>query len=405
MKKYWKFIAIIVVIVLSIGTFYVKSAKSEEQYPEFVIQKISGDEDEVKPLVLDGSYSDMNYLNKNVKISADGSTYTSNSFLDQIIGQPPIEIKELQDKYHTFMRGKGSQVNLFFEDEKVLAYADVDYNFGSSSSREFKFTISVLNKEDDSADSFTLEIPDGEKLEYVYMEDVQMVKDELYLITQNSMRKNDKYNEEKQIYTIDVANQKISSHDPIIQNSNGQDDTHFNTQLIRSSPTKANENVVMINTEIKVIEDTESYMEEVVNQEFLSYNIATKEIKKLDLPDLHLDNSELSLLDGSTVYFITFEGQGLLVTPYSLVDDQVGESYRIKLSVEEEVVPATMTTVKDGKLYIASQQLSPKLKITHADVIVVDLKTGDTLFKGEIALNDPKVSDDYDLYLYEMYVN
>ena len=38
MKKYWKFTATIAVIVLSIGTFYVNSALSAPQYPEFVIQ-------------------------------------------------------------------------------------------------------------------------------------------------------------------------------------------------------------------------------------------------------------------------------------------------------------------------------------------------------------------------------
>ncbi|WP_158413535.1 hypothetical protein [Gracilibacillus boraciitolerans] len=42
MKKYWKFTAIIAVIVLSLGTFFVTSATSATEYPEFVIKTTSG---------------------------------------------------------------------------------------------------------------------------------------------------------------------------------------------------------------------------------------------------------------------------------------------------------------------------------------------------------------------------
>jgi len=405
MRKYWKFIAIIAVIILSIGTFYVKTATSAEQYPEFVIQTVSGDEDEIKPLVLEGSYTDTssnNYVSNNLKINVEGSTYNSRSFLDQIIGQPPIEIKELQEEYRTFMRGKGSQVNSFFEDEKFLAYADVDYKMNSVSSRDFKFTISVLNKESGDDNSFTVKIPDEEKLDYVFVEDVQMVKDELYLITQNTMRKNDNYYEEKQIYTIDIVNQKISTYELIIQNPNGQGDTYFNTQLIRSSPTKANEFMVIVNTEVKIIEDEESSREEVINQEFLSYNIVTKEIKKMDLTDLRLDDNQLSYLDGSTVYFMTFEGQELVVTPYSLVEHHAGQDYRISLSGENGFAYAYTTTVKNGKLYVASSQMTSKIP---GDVVVADVKTGEPLFKGQLALEDSsKEKGNFELYLYEMLV-
>ncbi len=403
MRKYWKFIAIIAVIVLSIGAFYVKTATSAEQYPEFVIQTVNGNEDEIKPLQLEGSYtgtSSMSYTD--LKISAEGSTYNSRSFLNQMIGQPPIEIKELQEKYRTFMRGKGYQINMFFEDEKFLTYADTDYKMGSLGSRDFKFIISVLNKETEDIDSFTLEIPESEKLEYAFMEDVQMVEGELYLITNNSMRENDNYYEEKQIYTIDVANQKISSHEPILQNSNGQDDSYFNTTIIRSSPMKANKHMVIVNTEYKVIEDEESSREEVVNQEIFSYNIVTKEINKLDLPNLRLDDSQLSFLDGSTAYFITFEGQELVVTPYSLVDNQVGKAYHIPVSGENGFAYANMTTVKDGKLYVASSQMTPEM---NADVIVADADAGEILFKGQITLEgSSKEMDDYELYLYEILV-
>jgi hypothetical protein len=405
MKKYWKFAAIIMIIVLSIGAFYVNSATSAEQYPEFIIQTQSGEVDEIKPLVLEGSYSDtssMNHVGTNLKITADGSTYNSRSFLDQLIGQPPIVIKELQEEYRTFMRGKNHLVDLFFENNQFLAYADVDYNMGLSRSNDFKFDISVLNKEDGHINSFTVDVPDGGGLEYVFVEDVQMVEDELKLITQNTLRNSDDAYDEKHIYTIDIANQKIDNHEAIIQVPEGQDGTHVDIQLIRTSPKKANEHLIIVKTERKVIEDKESIREEVINQEVISYNLATKEKEKVNVPDLRLDENQLSFFDGSTIYFMTLDGQELVVTPYSLVDNQIGKVFSIQLFGEKDIVHGQMTTVKDGKLYIASSQMNSNIK---ADVIVADLKTGETLFKGQLAFKNPSEDHNhFDLFIHEMFV-
>ncbi|MEH7010953.1 hypothetical protein V7087_09035 [Neobacillus niacini] len=406
MKKYWKFAAIIVVIVLSIGTFYVNSARSAEHYPEFVIQTLSGDAEEIKPLVLEGSYSDtstMNYVSTNLKIAADGSTYNSLSFLDRVIGQPPTVIKEFQEEYRTFMRGKDLLVDSFFENNQFLAYADVNYKMGSLRSRDFKFDISVLNKEDGNINSFTVEVPDGAELEYVFVEDVQMVEDELNLITQNTMRNNDDFFDEKHIYTIDMANQKISYHEAISQVPEGQNDNRIEVQLIGTSPTKANEHLIIVKTEKKVIEDTESIREEVINQEIISYNLETKEKEKINVPDLRLDENQLSFFDGSTIYFMKLDGQELVVTPYSLVDDQIGQAFSIQLFGEKDIVHGQMTTVKDGKLYVASSQMNSNI---NADVIVADVKTGEILFKGQLALKDSSEEQgNFDLYMHEMFVN
>jgi hypothetical protein len=174
------------------------------------------------------------------------------------------------------MRGKTSQVSSFFENNHILAYADVDYNIGSLRSRDFKFDISVLSKVDGNIESFTVEIPDGEELEDVYVEDVQMVEDKLNLITQNITENNVDFFDEKHIYTIDMANQKVINHEAIIQVPHGQEDKSIDVQLIRKSPKKANEHLIIVKTERKVVQDAESIREEVINQEILSYNLATK---------------------------------------------------------------------------------------------------------------------------------
>lgn len=408
MRKYWKTITIVAVIVLSLGTFYVNSTMSAESNPEFVIKTISGNAEEIKPLILQGSYTDTSsnsYVSTNLSITAKGSTYQSRSFLDQIIGQPPAVIKGFQEKHRTFMRGKAPFVTCFFENDEFLAYANIDYKMDSLRSRDFKFDISVLNKEDGSIDSFMVEVPDSGELEYISVDDVQKVDGELYVITTNMMRNIDDYTEEEEhIYTVNIANQKISDHEPLIHNNNGKNDTRINVQLIDSSPTKANEHLIIVKTELKVIEDTESTREEVMNQEITSYNLATKEKEILDAPDLRLDENQLSFFDGSLIYFTRLDGQELVVTPYSLADNHIGKSYSIQLLDERGQVGGQMTTINDGKLYIVSSQLSPYINL-DADVIVANATTGETLFRGQVTLNDSsKEAKKFDLYFHEIYV-
>src|SRR5699024_10783695 len=55
MQKYWKLITVTIVIVLGIGTFYILKAVTAAQYPDFIIEKVSGDEAEIDDIVLQGS--------------------------------------------------------------------------------------------------------------------------------------------------------------------------------------------------------------------------------------------------------------------------------------------------------------------------------------------------------------
>ncbi|MRH42500.1 hypothetical protein GH741_07355 [Aquibacillus halophilus] len=405
MKKYWKIISIVVIIVLSLGTFYVNAALSAEQYPGFVIETKSGDANEIKPLVLEGSYTDtssMNYVSANLKITAEGSTYKSYSFLDQLIGQPPEMISELQDEYRNFMRGKMGSINSFFEDDQHLAYADVDYKMGSLSSSDFKLDISLLNKGDGNINEFTVKVPDSAELEYMYVDDVQMIGNELTLITQNMIRSNDVGYDEKHIYTVNLADQTIINHESLYQFSQGQGNVHTNVQLIGTSPTKAYEHIILLKTEEEIIEEMESSRVEYMNQEIISYNLATKEKENIDVPELNLKENQLSFFDGSTLYFTKLEGQELVVTPYNLEDDQVGNALSLQFPGEKDNVQVPVITVNNGKLFAVAPQMNNE---SDASVSVADVNTGETLFEGKIVLKDSSQEmGRYEIYLHEIFL-
>jgi len=403
MKKYWKFTSILAVIVLSIGTFYVNSAMSATQYPDFVINKKSGNAEEIKSLVLEGGYHEgnsMNYTNNHLKITHDGSDYRNgSSLLDLVIGRPAPMIQELQDEYRNFMRGKGQNLDSFFENNKILAYADVKYKIGSSTSRDFKFAISILDKEDGNATSFTIKVPDSSVVEYIYVEDVQVFDNELKIITHNYTSENEKYFNEKHIYTLDISTGAIKNNETIFSIPD-QNDKHIDARLIKTNLKKANENLIFLINQSEIIHHEESDMEGEASRELISYNLKTNEQKTIEFPE-SLKEHQISFCDGLTIYFSKLSEQNLIVTTYSIVDNQIKE-FTTPISNKESNTEPAIIVVKDGKLYVTTQLTN---LTTKASIAVFDEKTGETLYEGEVERkNSPKDMEEFELYIYEMSV-
>lgn len=405
MKKYWKFTSIIAVIVLSIGTFYVNSALSATQYPDFVINKKNGNAEEIKSLVLAGGYHEgnsMNYTNTHLEITHDSSDYRiGSSLLDLVIGRPAPMIQELQGDHRNFMRGKGQNLVSFFENSKLLAYADVKYKIGSSISRDFKFAISILDKEGGNATSFTIKVPDSSVVEYIYVEDVQVVDNELKIITHNYTSENEKYFNEKHIYTLDISTGAIKNNEKIFSIPDQQGDTNIYADLIRTSHKQAHENLIFIKTHERMIQEEESSRTEESSQELISYNLKTNEQKTIELPE-SLKEHQISFFDGSTIYFSKLSEKNLVVTPFSIEDDQAGNEYTLQISNETSNTEPPMIVVKDGKLYVTTQLTN---LTTKASVAVFDVKTGETLYEGEVERKDsPENMEEFELNIYEMSV-
>lgn len=405
MKKYWKFTSIIAVIVLSIGTFYVNSAMSATQYPEFVINKLSGDAEEIKSLVLEGGYHEgesMNYVNTNLQITPDGSEYRNGStIIDLVIGHPVPMIQELQEEYRNFMRGKGQSVDSFFENNKLLAYAEVKYKMNSVTSRDFKFAISILDKNDGNTTSFIIKVPDSSVIDYINVEDVQVVDNELKMITHNTTSEKEKYYNEKHIYTLNISTGTLISNETILSIPEQQGNAHIYADLIQTSHKQTNENLIFIKTQVKMIQEEESDRTEESSKELISYNLKTKEIETIEFPE-NLKEAEISFFDGSTIYFSKLSGQNLVVTSYSIENFQADNEFTIQLSNETSNTGPTMIIVKDGKLYVTTQLTNIK---TKTSVAVFDVKTGEALYEGKVEIKDPpKNMEEFELNIYGMSV-
>lgn len=409
MRKYWKFTAIIAVIVLSFGAFYVNSAMSATQYPEFVIKKQSGNVEEIKSLVLEGGYHEgifMSYTNTHLKLTSDGTEYRNgSSFIDQIIGQPTPIIKELQGKYRDFMRGKTHNIDSFFENDQLLAYAEVKYKFGvSESNDDFKFAISLLDKNDGETTSYDIRVPDSSVVNHIFVQDVQLIDNELKLITHNTMRKNDKYFNEKHIYTLDISTGTITNNEMIFSIPSEHGDPFGDARLINSNPLQASENLVFIINQSTFIQEEESLREENTMKELIYFNLKTNEKETIKLPE-SLKDSQVSFVDGSTIYFTEISEKSLIVTPYSIENNQARSEFTIHLSDDDisNEGPPPLTIVKENKLYAVSSISDNK---SNAKVAVINVETGETLYEGEVERkNTPESIKEFELYIYEMSVN
>lgn len=405
MKKYWKFTSIIAVIVLSIGTFYVSSANSATQFPEFVINKKSGDAEEIKSLELEGFYhkgGSMSYVNNYLKITSDGSEYRKgSSIIDSVIGHPAPMIQELQENYRKFMRGKGQSVDSFFVNKKRIAYAEVKYKTGSITNRDFKFDLSIVDKETGHTSSFTIEVPDSSAIKHMFVEDVQVVDNELHVITHNNTRKNKKYFNEKHIYSFDTSTGDINSNETVLSIPEQQDNDYTFANLIQTNPNQANEKLVFIKTQDKMIQEEESDRVEKTIQQLIYYNLKTKEKEILEFPG-SLEEYQNSFFDGSTIYLSKVSEGNLVVTPYNIENDLVGNEWTIQLSNEISNEEPPIIFTKDGKLYVTTHITNFE---TKASITIIDLKTSDTIYQGEVIRKDlPKSDEQFEFYIYNMIV-
>ena len=57
MKRYWKIISICFVTLIVIGTFYIQSSFATSEHLKIEFEKVNGNEDELKNIMLYGDYS------------------------------------------------------------------------------------------------------------------------------------------------------------------------------------------------------------------------------------------------------------------------------------------------------------------------------------------------------------
>ena len=391
MTRYWKLISILLVIVLSVGTFYIHSALATNGFPQMLIKKQSGNEEELDSVVISGNYIE-EYYYEQLMLDLEGIEYWSErSFFEKVNGHYlPLEIQKLRKEYWNFTRGKTSNAVNYYEDDAFLAYSNISYD-RSNDAFGYMFNISVLDKQTNKTTSFDFSVPNSKAYSFISTGSVQMVDDVLKVITYNDSRNNNEV--EYHLYTFDIAGKKLNEGEVIVTVPY----TDSEVSLLNERTIEQGNNYAVFSKKIlgdfeekeqeTQGDDTEEVLQkEVATVELLVYHFATGKMETIELPEMLHEYELPYIYDGSHVFFSRIMEDRLEVIAYNLTNKQVEMESAIDWSDIDEGLQ--LTRIKDGKLYVVNKSNDT------ATVIVANLTTEETLYQGEIVIDDSTKNSD-----------
>ncbi|WP_121614199.1 hypothetical protein [Mesobacillus foraminis] len=391
MRRYISLIVMVIAIVLSIGTFYIKSAASAG--PEFIIKKQSGDEKEAKSVIVDGTYQKGNLV-EIVNISSQGSEYQSDGSIaeriDQLL-QDNYGIEQLQKDYREFMRGKNGE-NSFYEDGDFLLYANTNHQFSSLEGLDFEFQVSILDKQSKNETSFKLQVPDSTRYSHIIVEDVQMIGNRVKVITRNgkaSHPDSDMNAEELHAYSIDLANKKMTGDKTVLEVENQNKDGYTDFLKIEETQYTQSSNFVFFQkvTNTHVPMEDGSYRVDMTNKELYMFDLEKNQGKTLVLPKDLLESVHMNLLpfyDGNMLYFPVQTKDRLELASYDIAKEKVVN----RVELDQKITGNSYMKIKDSKVYVLADPEKVGQEEEPASIVISNLETGEALYKGVITITD-----------------
>ncbi|MFD2044256.1 hypothetical protein ACFSTA_10215 [Ornithinibacillus salinisoli] len=422
MKRYWKLISIVSVIVLTISTFYIQSIVASSKYPEFSFKHISGSEEELKDLTIRAESGESG-LYERVDITNNETFYHSEaSFLEYLAGSNrSAVIKRYQKDYRNFMRGKQETINSYYEDSSTLAYAEIDWKYHDYEPTKFVFDIDVLNKDSEETTSIQLNVPKSEDYNYLGVEDVQVINGKLKVVTlihpNGSQDRLDAT--EIHVFSFDIASKKLEDTEtfhsiPRDDDGNGQTELAplYSTADVNSEKYFLLKKVVL---EEEIVDEEEGAADSSVMETeespngmrttkvtLYAYNFETGETEELSLPtELQelIDSARISVYDGS-IYLLNTTEEGLEVISYHIENEEISSKQTFDLVTIEELEP--FIKVANDKMYIVAANFDENNKKRNT-IIISDLESEELLYEGILERTDPdSVQSNYKLYINEI---
>jgi hypothetical protein len=410
LKRYVITIAFVIIITLCIGIFYIHAA--DNRYPEYILMKQQGNEEEAKEVFLQGIYNE-NYhvrMSPGVTIGLEGSQYASEqSFFERIDphSHSHEEIKKFVKNHRKFMRGKGGAYNSFYDDDHLLVYANVESDFTTRIGQEnFRFDVAVLDKNQNESWSYELSLPDSNLYHYINVYDVQVYGDEIAVLTRNQNRNSN--GSEFHRYSLSLKSENMTNmKDEIIEFSfpenlaaeNSDEAVNHNIQIVPDSNiTSSNRYNIFFAAQIRNVEpndqtvraepvnrnQTTVHYQEIVSAKIMIYDLQTNQWVTVNTPeiidflDVPLDVTSLNTkLEGNQLYLTKHSDQIVSVIEYSIPDEKI-TLYEVK---EEFVV---FSEVKNDRIYMLTKD--DKDSINQPLLKIVDLVSGGKLYQGSIEI-------------------
>ncbi|MED3993144.1 hypothetical protein P4647_00260 [Peribacillus frigoritolerans] len=397
MKRYLCSIIIGMVVILSIGTYYVKVASSASSLPKYTFKTLEGSDKELDPVIINASLQNGSNFYEPLTIESNTTKYASErSYLENLTGRQDHLIERLVKEHRSFMRGKDS-ISSLYEDDDFLAYARVNSEYTKSGNMEAKLDIGLLEKKYEEETSFQIELPNQGRIMNADVRDVQLVHSKLQVLTMNDVNSNnEKQTKEVHLYTIDVANKKVLSDKTLVSETftdPNQVGVGFEMP-IDIAPSQPN-NIVFILVN-KGVNQEDGFKEKLKESKLLSYNYETEKLETVKKGSLSLDMARSGYADGKNLYAVEMKSGKYRVKTFELGSQTLTSDTELDIAANKE--EQYTAAFKNGRVYFLLNGMNQEGKSNKpAKLLIADLKTGKTLYKGETVINK-KNSKSFQLY-------
>ncbi|MGE7917182.1 hypothetical protein [Lysinibacillus xylanilyticus] len=388
MKKYWKTILISLIIVTTIGSYYIQQAMAMDE--SFKIETTNGNKGEIDNLTLQASYQSGD-IYRGFHISKDGSNQVSQSFIGELIGRNnPLMFQKYIQEHRNFMRGKLLNPSQYFEDEDRLIYITFQSNGRNKGlGNLFTLQIDTLDKNTNDSSSFEINMSDQARYDWINEQDVYVENGKIKILATSYLNGE----EELHIYTVD-ENKKELEHDSILAKRESEERGQVSIRIFNENNKVQNGNHFLYMVE-KYNQDGEP---ETISSKMYLYNNRNNEVKEWTIPAELKPYTNSMILHGTDIFIPVHSANGLELNRYNIEKKQWEEPLNFKYPSIANDKEKPSIQITDGKLYLVN-------RVSDGHFFLIgDVRTGESLYEGKI-INENKENRaaDYSLFIEQVY--
>lgn len=390
MRRYWFSIILSVFIVVAISTYYVYG--SSDLRPWYKLSTVEGDVKEGMKIHLKGSYFSSNshqFVNDIAEVNDNPSRYSI--FRDRYsararseLAQDP-DIRQIIKEHRSFMRGKGN-ANSFYADEEWVIYVEGDINNVFTSNPRIILKIDLLNQTSGEVKHYETIVDEQTPYIFSYVEDVQLIEDQIHILTYQTQKKADmdvSDTQQYREYILDMNSGALTNHEVLNFGIATKDHVNLKSNNIKNAiSTAPSDYAVFIvgedNINITAVEGGQKY--EFRDKYFFSYSYKTGELKDITaiLNTVGMKEYSTHRLESSVLSILNYGSEGMTISHYNLDTEKLDKEV-VSLTVQQLGADQIRTgKMKNDRVYI----LFHKNEIPM--VAVVNANNGDILYKGEV---------------------
>lgn len=395
MKRYWKLLVVILVIVLGVGIFYGYQAVNAETALNLQLR----DEEGRKTTELETGISFVTNESGNQSFSYQSGKIISEddwSYFDSLNGVHYLsdQILKYQENYPSFMRGKSQNPDSFYETDTHLYYADSIYTYQGN---QRTVEIARLDKASGEAEEWSVAVPVEHSNGYFYIERIYPAEDTLQLLAQQSSYSEDSNISDIGLYAFDFESEDLSYHQSI-QRTEGERSVYLS--FVQEMPDSTYGRFIPF--EVMEINPYTGESQRDSSETLSIYDFETGETETLplDAADASLANQ---LTKDETLYFYETAGDTFELSIYDMEAGEFSDSLFLLLDeYAEGFLDGTSLFVnEENHAYVYSER---KTEGNPAYLLVYDLESEERLYAGEWILEEEQHGF-YELVFYGLHTN